>query len=204
MMGGLVYANDEFIQHVDGKKREILGRYIENKAKSQFDDYYTEYKAMQKEVLSSYKQYQRGVDDYNRHKKSISSEVSKAWEDIESQVAKGWRDYSSAKKAYLARAEGRAQTVAPKIYRHFEDINRCIDRYSGKKSNASRLNRCITDEEKQYASTLKNAGIPFKDMDYWLKRENGKNVFTNEVAHYTPRSYHHYQQFCFSQSSSND
>ncbi|MGF1826464.1 hypothetical protein L4D17_21375 [Vibrio splendidus] len=223
MMGGLVYANDEFIHHVDDKKRQILNRYIENKANSQFDEYFNDYTSMRSEVLSSYKQYQAGVDKYNKNVRQVLSRANEAWEDVETQIAQGWKDYRNAEKAYLARAEARAQKVAPKIYDHFEDRNRCIDRYGGKSSKRDRLNRCITDEDKQYAKTLKSAGIPYQEMDYWLKREmrrtkgetslsetamtlglsavlagleiatgdagkqDIREVFTNEVAHYTPR-----------------
>ncbi|WP_260258948.1 hypothetical protein [Vibrio intestinalis] len=223
MMGGLVYANDEFIHHVDDKKREILNRYIKNRANSQFDEYFSDYKEMRSEVLGSYKEYQAGVDKYNKNMRRVPSIANEAWEDVETQIAKGWKDYRNAEKAYFARAEARAQKVAPKIYDHFEDRNRCIDRYGGRKGNQDRLHRCITDEDKQYARTLKNAGIPYKEMDYWLKREvrrtkgetslsetamtlglsavlagleiatgdagkqDVREVFTNEVAHYTPR-----------------
>ncbi|GMQ46919.1 hypothetical protein [Vibrio sp. 10N] len=223
MMGGLVYANDDFIQHVDDKKRQILNRYIENKANNQFEEYYRQYKEMRVLVSDNFKDYQSGVKQYNKNMGSIASVANDAWEDVETQIAKGWKDYQKAEKAYFARAEARAQKVAPKIYSHFESRNRCIDSYGGRSGNREYLNRCITNVEKQYAKTLKNAGIPFKDMDYWLKREyrrtkgetslgetfstlglsailagleiatgdGGKEdvreVFTNEVAHYTPR-----------------
>ncbi|GGB18879.1 carboxypeptidase-like regulatory domain-containing protein [Agarivorans gilvus] len=223
MMGGLVYANNEFIQHVEDKKRQILNRYIENKANSQFDDYFNKYKKMRDEVAGSYQQYQQGVKKYNSNIQAISGRANQAWEDVETQIMQGWKDYQNAEKAYLARAEARAQTVAPKIYKHFEDRNRCIDRYANKKNKAERLNRCITDEEKQYAKTLKQAGLPFVEMDYWLEQEvrrtkgetslgetamtlglsailagleivsgdagekDIRNVYTNEVAFYTPR-----------------
>ena len=223
MMGGLVYANDEFIQHVEDKKQQILSRYIENKANSQFDDYFGDYKQMREQVVSSYKQYQQGVKRYNDSMGSATSRANKSWEEVETQIAKGWKDYRNAEKAYFARAEARAQKLAPQVFDHFKDRNACIDRYGGKRKNSERLNRCITNVEKQYANSIKKAGIPFVEMNYWLKREVGRTkgtttleetawtlglsailagleiatgdggeqvvneVFTNEVAHYTPR-----------------
>ncbi|RJX70035.1 hypothetical protein DZ860_14195 [Vibrio sinensis] len=223
MMGGLVYANDDFIHHVDDKKREILNRYIQNKANSQFDQHFADYKNMRQEVIEAYQEYQTGVKRYNNSMNGASSRANRAWEEVETQVSEGWSSYRGAEKSYLARAEARAQNIGPKIYSHFEDRNDCIDRYGGKNRNQDRLNRCITSEEKQYAKTLSNAGLPFVEMDYWLKREQGRTkgtttledaawslglsavvagleiisgdsgkevvneVFTNEVAHYTPR-----------------
>lgn len=182
MMGGLVYANDEFIQHVESKKRDILSRYIENKANSQFDDYFNDYKKMRDQIADSYKQYMTGVDRYNTSMNSASSRANKAWEDVETQISQGWKDYENAEKAYMARAEARAQKIAPKIFNHFEKRNKCIDSYGGKKNRQERLNSCITDVEKSYVKTLKNAGLPYKEMDYWLVREVGRTKGTTTLS----------------------
>ncbi len=182
MMGGLVYANDEFIQHVESKKRDILSRYIENKANSKFDDYFNDYKQMRVQIAESYKSYRSGVERYNASLNSASSKANKAWEEVETQISQGWKDYNNAEKAYMARAEARAQKLAPKIFNHFENRNKCIDRYGGKKNRQERLNRCITDVEKRYVKTLKSAGLPYKDMDYWLVREVGRTKGTTTLS----------------------
>ncbi|CAH0524896.1 hypothetical protein [Vibrio hippocampi] len=176
MMGGLVYANDDFIVHVEDKKRAILNRYIENRANNQFEQHFTNYKAMRVQVVDAYKEYQQGVKRYNQQMGMANKHANEGWEEIETQIAQGWKSYQNAEKAYLARAEARAQDVASKIFDHFKSRNRCIDRYKG-----SREQSCIAKVEKSYAKTLSKAGIPYVDMDYWLtkkvKRTKGETSF---------------------------
>ncbi|MEZ9839415.1 hypothetical protein AB4323_20015 [Vibrio sp. 10N.261.52.C11] len=217
LIGGLVYSNDAFLSHIDDKKVQILDRYIQNRANANFDEHYANYKVLRSEVQQSWHQYQKHVGAYNQTVESRHQKANQAWEEVESTVATGYRDYQQASKAYLTRAEARAQRVAQPIFDLFDDKERCY-----KRKGSSRAN-CISRIEDRYERLLKDNSIPHQPMDYWLektfRRTKGETswgeafgslglsviqagieqatgqageaiqdkTYTNSVAHYTPR-----------------
>jgi hypothetical protein len=179
LMGGMVYSNGDFIAHVEAQKEAILERYLINRAGKDFKQHYGRYQDMRKQITGAWDTYSAGVTQYNRQLGTASSRANKSWEEVESQVVAGWRGYTKTQQVYVARAEVRAQKVAPLIFRHHEDSNRCIGRYGKRKNyNAERLKSCQDSEEKQYAKTLKEYDIPYTDMDYWLRKEVGREQGT--------------------------
>ncbi|WP_025823055.1 carboxypeptidase-like regulatory domain-containing protein [Shewanella marina] len=177
LMGGLVYANSEFIDHVEKQQQAIVGNYITNRAGLEFPKHYAQYQQLRDQVNEAWTQYQGGVKKYNAAIASSPSRADKAWQQVENEIASGWKKYQQAEKSYLARAESRAQKIAPQIYDAFEDKNRCIDRYqktSKQRGNPERLRSCIRNVEEDYARILKRYDLPFKPMDFWLIREEGR------------------------------
>lgn len=217
LIGGLVYSNDAFLRHIDDKKTEILERYITNRANLNFEQHYGKYKDLRQEVQQAWKEYQTYVTRYNQAIASRHQRADKAWEEVESSILKGFGDYENAQKAYLARAEARAQKVAQPIFDLFEDQQRCLKRQGNSQQN------CLNRVEERYERVLSKNAIPFKPMDYWLeikhRRTKGETswsetlgtlglsavlagleqaagqggeaqldrIYTNRVSHYTPR-----------------
>lgn len=174
LMGGLVYANSEFLDHVETQKHAIVERYITNRAGLDFDNYYTRYKGMRERLGDGWEQYQDGVKRYNSAIASSPSRADKAWEQVESEVASGWDKYQKAHQAYWGRAEVRAQEMAPEIADMFDDRNWCIDRYQKKNRDPERLNSCTRNVEKKHERLLEKYHLTYQPLDYWLIREEGR------------------------------
>lgn len=217
LIGGLVFSNDAFLRHIDDKKIEILERYITNRANLNFEQHYDRYKDLRQEVQQAWKEYQTHVTSYNQAIESRHRRADKVWEEVESSILKGFSDYENAQKAYLARAEARAQKIAQPIFDLFEDQQRCLKRKGSSQQN------CLNRVEERYERVLSKNAIPFKPMDYWLeikyRRTKGETswsetlgtfglsallagleqaagqggeaqldrIYTNRVSHYTPR-----------------
>ncbi|MGR5120692.1 hypothetical protein ACPV5R_19445 [Vibrio astriarenae] len=217
LIGGLIYSNNQFLLHIEDKKSQILERYIQNRANQNFEQHYDRYKDLRNEVQKAWKEYEGYVAKYNHALDSRHQRADKAWEEVETTIAQGYRDYQQAQNVYLARAEARAQKIAPSIYGLFDDQQRCYKRSGSSKT------RCFTRIEERYERLLKDNAIPFTPMDYWLeikyRRTQGQTswreslgtlglsavlagleqvagdagkvqedrIYTNEVAHYTPR-----------------
>ncbi|WP_295895142.1 hypothetical protein [uncultured Vibrio sp.] len=217
LIGGLVYSNDSFLHHIEDKKAEILERYIKNRANMNFNEHYDKYKTLRIEVQQAWKEYQTHVSKYNQSLESRHPRANKAWEEVETTIVKGYGDYQQAQKAYLARAEVRAQKIAQPIYDLFDDQQRCFERKGNSRSN------CLNRIDERYERLLEKNAIPFEPIDYWLdiqhRRTKGETswgealgtlglsallaglehaagqageaqqdrIYTNRVAHYTPR-----------------
>ncbi|MCL1036645.1 hypothetical protein L2750_05695 [Shewanella submarina] len=174
LMGGLVYANSEFLGHVDQQKHAIVERYITNRAGTDFDNYYARYKGMRERLIGGWEEYQSGVKRYNAAIASSPARADKAWEQVESEVATGWNKYQKAQQAYWGRAEVRAQEMAPKIARLFDERNDCIERYQTKRKNPERLNSCIRSIDKDHERLLDKYHLSYQPLDYWLIRKEGR------------------------------
>ncbi|MGI2260103.1 hypothetical protein [Shewanella sp. GXUN23E] len=174
LMGGLVYANSEFLEHVDKQKHAIVERYISNRAGLEFERYYDRYQGMRERLTQGWARYQDGVKRYNSAIASSPTRADKAWEQVESEVAAGWNKYQQAQQAYWGRAEVRAQEMAPKIARLFDERNDCIERYQKKRKNPERLNACIRDVDQSHERLLKKYHLSYQPLDYWLIRQEGR------------------------------
>lgn len=171
LMGGLVYANPDFMTHVASQKQAIVERYITNRAAAEFDVYYGRYQQLRQQINQGWQQYQQGMTRYRAAIDSAPQRADKAWEQVETEVTSGWQRYQQARQAYTARAEARGQELAPKIAELFDEKNECIERYNERRRDNERLNRCIAGVEEDYERVLKKYRLSFKPMDFWLIRE---------------------------------
>ncbi|MCZ2722355.1 hypothetical protein O1D97_12140 [Marinomonas sp. 15G1-11] len=174
MLGGLAYANSDFLTSLESQKTKILDSYITSKANENFEEHYLRYKKVRDSVQNSWKTYQKKVSSYNSLISSSQQRSDKAWESVESIIAKGYHDYRNAELNYLARAEARAQVIAQPIYDYWGDYSSCDKRYH---NNAERHNSCIRNVDKRYARLLEKSSISYVPMTYFAEvreREKGK------------------------------
>lgn len=174
MLGGLAYANSDFLASLESQKIQILDSYIKNKANENFEEHYLRYKEVRISVQDSWKTYQEKVSGYNSLISTSQQRSDKAWESVESIIAKGYQDYQNAERNYLARAETRAQNIAQPIYDYWGDYSSCHKRY---RNNDERHNSCIRKIDKRYAKLLEKNSLSYVPMTYFAKvreREKGK------------------------------
>ncbi|MGF1686491.1 hypothetical protein L4C36_07315 [Photobacterium japonica] len=163
MIGGLIFAQDDFIDHVSTQKHAILDRYITNHAGRQFDHDYARYVTLRTEVREAWADYHRGSTEYNRTMASANRRANTAWDDANQQIQQGWQDYQSAHRAYEKQAGHIADKFAPQLYELLDARNQC-----NKRSSGHRLESCLAKIEKKYQYGLRQAQLPYRDMDYWL------------------------------------
>lgn len=167
LFGGLVYANGNLVESVNGQVQAIIKRTAQMDAYDNFDQDYKKFGKLYDRLSSDYKTYVEGSNKYNRTLATIGEREQEYWRQVEQEVNGGWSKYQEAQKAYIARAEGRAQKYGPKIYDYFDDTQRCNRRYK-KSSQQDSLAKCLNKLNARYTAEIKQLGLGYIEPDYWL------------------------------------
>ncbi len=183
LFGGLLYADESLADNLESYKHEIVKQFVQKNAYQKFDQYYTEFSALYQQLSLSYSTYAKGSNQYNQAIADIPRREQVYWKTIEQEVKDGWQQYQTANKAYIARAEIRAQKYGPEIHSFFKKMNQCSERYN-KRSEHDRKAKCMERPQVRYKTEISKLGLGYVEPDYWLVTKNisGLENATTTVA----------------------
>lgn len=184
LFGGLLYADDRLAETIDDQVTSVIRTTVKKKAYANFDQDYREFGRIYEMLSVKYKEYAEGSNKYNSTIASIGDREQEYWRQVEQEVSTGWSKYQEADKAFVARAEGRAQKYGPKIYEYHDRVQNCIKRYD-EYSERDRKSRCINKLNANYNSEIRKLGMGYIEPDYWLVVEDvstTKNVLNTIIG----------------------
>lgn len=179
LFGGMLYADPSLSDALDNSKHEIIYKFVQKRGYEDFEEHYQNYTKLYDRLSANYQEYAKASTDYNSAIHNIPKTEAVYWADLETEVNNSFVKYQQAQKAHIAKASARAQKYGPIIYKHFEDVNRCKERYE-KSSDKERRNECILKHQARYKTNILEAGIGYIESDYWLISE--KVSTTENVA----------------------
>ncbi|MEJ6476707.1 carboxypeptidase regulatory-like domain-containing protein [Pseudoalteromonas piscicida] len=182
LFGGLLYADDQLASNLESHKHQIIKQFVQKRAYQDFEQHYQDFSTLYTRLSTSYEEYAEGSNKYNQTLADIPKREQEYWQTIEQEVNQGWQKYQQATKAYIGRAEARAQKYGPKIYEYHKQTNRCQERYE-KYSERERRAQCIERLHARYKAEIDKAGLGYIEPDYWLIVEDvsGLENATNTV-----------------------
>ena len=183
LFGGMSYADNNLSNALEESKEDIIKKFVKQEAYKDFEKHYTEYSQLYDELSGHYEAYADGSYKYNNTILNIPTRESEYWIDIENEILNGFEDYQAAQKAYIAKASARAQEYGDDIYKYFDGIAKCRERYK-KSSRVERRNRCIENFDLRYRKEIQKLGLGYIEPNYWLiaeKISTGENLLGSAV-----------------------
>lgn len=166
LFGGLTYADNSLANNLSAYKETIIRRFITKRAYDRFEQHYLKYEQLYEELSLQYVAYAKGSNKYNETLAGIPEREQMYWSDIETQISRHWEEYQKARTAHIARAEHRAQEFGPKIYQHFERINRCHTANKSRGREEAKA-RCLERASDRYRGMIMSAGLGYVESSYW-------------------------------------
>ena len=167
LFGGLLYADETLADNLEAYKNEIIKQFVQKQEYQNFDRHYQDFSMLYERLSVSYSEYAKGSNEFNHTLADIPNREQGYWQTIEQEINQGWQKYQNTTKAYVARAEVRAQEYGPKVYKYHKETNRCIERYD-EYSERNRITKCIERLHARYKVEIAKAGLGYIEPDYWL------------------------------------
>ncbi len=184
LFGGLAYADASLAESLEDSKEKIIYNFVQKKAYNDFERHYSDYSQLYNELSSSYESYADGSYKYNNTILNIPQREAEYWIEVEQNINDGYNKYKEAQKSHIAKASGRAQEYGEDIFKYFEAVNKCRERYK-KSKYIDRRNKCIEDKQIRYRKNIMKLGLGYIEPDYWLipiKISTGENLLTSLIG----------------------
>ena len=184
LFGGLAYADASLAESLEDSKEKIIYNFVQKKAYNDFERHYSDYSQLYNELSSSYESYADGSYKYNNTILNIPQREAEYWIEVEQNINNGYNKYKEAQKSHIAKASGRAQEYGEDIFKYFEAVNKCRERYK-KSKYIDRRNKCIEDKQIRYRKNIMKLGLGYIEPDYWLipiKISTGENLLTSLIG----------------------
>jgi hypothetical protein len=156
LFGGLLFFNKNILKHIQKDSEEIIKSYVTKKSMLRFDDDYAQYKKLKSNISLKYDAYNKKSDEYYSAINSVPRELKNANRKIVALQKSGWKQYQTSVKRFRNQSRAKAKTLAPKMYKFFDDRVKC------------KSNNCRKKLDAAYVRVAKKNGFKGIDSNFWL------------------------------------